>query len=123
MPLTSAASCGPTPSGVESKAPETTTTGMLTSAVGGAYGFVRSRPELALPDLHLVFETAPFFEGGLGDGYGPAIMFGPILLKPQSSAHTSADVDYEQLMNRHDELIVTAVVAGVFVLVQSAGPF
>jgi choline dehydrogenase-like flavoprotein len=62
---------------------------MLTSAVGGAYGFVRSRPELALPDLQLVFETAPFFEGGLGDGYGPAIMFGPILLKPQSSGRIS----------------------------------
>ena len=44
--------------------------GMLTSNVGEAYGFVRSRPELALPDLELIFAPAPFFEEGLGDPYG-----------------------------------------------------
>ena len=41
--------------------------GMLTSNVGEAYGFVRSRPELDLPDLELLFAPAPFFEEGLGD--------------------------------------------------------
>ena len=41
--------------------------GMLTSNVGEAYGFVRSRPDLDLPDLELIFAPAPFFEEGLGD--------------------------------------------------------
>ena len=59
--------------------------GMLTSNVGEAYGFVRSRPELDLPDLELIFAPAPFFDEGLGDPYdGHAVVFGPILLKPHS---------------------------------------
>ncbi|MGC2653131.1 MAG: GMC family oxidoreductase N-terminal domain-containing protein [Mycobacterium sp.] len=58
--------------------------GMLTSNVAEAYGFVRSRPELELPDLELLFAPAPFFEEGLGDPYGHAVVLGPILLKPQS---------------------------------------
>ena len=59
--------------------------GMLTSNVGEAYGFVRSRPDLDLPDLELIFAPAPFFDEGLGDPYsGHAVVFGPILLKPQS---------------------------------------
>lgn len=59
--------------------------GMLTSNVGEAYGFVRSRPDLDLPDLELIFAPAPFFEEGLGDPYhGHAVVFGPILLKPHS---------------------------------------
>jgi choline dehydrogenase len=59
--------------------------GMLTTSAGEASGFVRSRPELALPDLELVFEPAPFLDAGLGDRYGHAVLFGPILLKPHSS--------------------------------------
>ena len=58
---------------------------MLTSNVGEAYGFVRSRPELELPDLELIWAPAPFFEEGLGDPYGHAIATGPILLKPRST--------------------------------------
>ena len=58
--------------------------GMLTSNVGEAYGFVRSRPELKLPDLELIFAPAPFFDEGLGDPYGHAVVCGPILLKPHS---------------------------------------
>ena len=59
--------------------------GMLTSNVGEAYGFVRSRPELRLPDLELIFAPAPFFDEGLGDPYGGhAVVIGPILLKPHS---------------------------------------
>ncbi|MBV9091213.1 MAG: GMC family oxidoreductase N-terminal domain-containing protein [Mycobacteriaceae bacterium] len=58
--------------------------GMLTSNVGEAYGFVRSRPDLELPDLELIFAPAPFFEEGLGDPYGHAVVMGPILLKPRS---------------------------------------
>ncbi len=59
--------------------------GMLTSNVGEAYGFVRSRPELDLPDLELIFGPGPFFDEAIGDPYdGHAVVFGPILLKPQS---------------------------------------
>jgi choline dehydrogenase len=58
--------------------------GMLTSNVGEAYGFVRSRPDLELPDLELLFAPAPFFEEGLGDPYGHAVVLGPILVRPQS---------------------------------------
>lgn len=59
--------------------------GMLTSNVGEAYGFVRSRDDLALPDLELIFAPAPFFDEGLGEPYpGDAVVMGPILLKPRS---------------------------------------
>ena len=59
--------------------------GMLTSNVGEAYGFVRSRPELELPDLELVFAPAPFYdEGLLPEPPGHGVVFGPILLKPES---------------------------------------
>jgi choline dehydrogenase-like flavoprotein len=75
---------------------------MLTSPVGGAYGVVRSRPELARPDLQLVFEPAPFFDRRLGDNYGHAAMFGLILLNPQSSGQIllrSADPTAEPIID------------------------
>jgi choline dehydrogenase len=60
--------------------------GMLTSNVGEAYGFVRSRPDIALPDLELIFAPAPYFEEGIGDPYtGHAVVLASILLKPKSS--------------------------------------
>jgi choline dehydrogenase len=60
--------------------------GMLTSNVGEAYGFVRSRPDLELPDLELIFAPAPYFDEGIGDPYtGHAVVMGPILLKPRST--------------------------------------
>lgn len=59
--------------------------GMLTSNVGEAYGFVRSRDDLAVPDLELIFAPAPFFDEGVGDPYpNHAVVMGPILLKPKS---------------------------------------
>ena len=59
--------------------------GMLSSNVGEAYGFVRSRPELDMPDLELLFAPAPFFEEGIGEPYERhAVVMGPILLKPRS---------------------------------------
>jgi choline dehydrogenase len=59
--------------------------GMLTSNVGEAYGFVRSRPELDVPDLELIFAPAPFFDEGIGDPYDRhAVAMGPILVKPHS---------------------------------------
>jgi choline dehydrogenase len=63
--------------------------GMLTSPQGEAYGFVRSRPELALPDLELFFGPGPFFDQGLSEPYGHAITFGSILQKPHSSGRIS----------------------------------
>jgi choline dehydrogenase-like flavoprotein len=60
--------------------------GMLTSNVGEAYGFVRSRPEFDVPDLELIFAPAPFFDEGLGDPYERhAVVMGPILVKPRST--------------------------------------
>ena len=38
--------------------------GMLTSNVGEAYGFVKSRPDLDLPDLELIFAPAPYLRRG-----------------------------------------------------------
>jgi choline dehydrogenase len=59
--------------------------GMLTSNVGEAYGFVKSRSDLELPDLELIFAPAPYFDEGIGDPYtGHAVVMGPILLKPHS---------------------------------------
>jgi choline dehydrogenase len=59
--------------------------GMLTSSVAEAYGFVRSRPNLELPDLELIFAPVPFFEEGIGDPYDRhAVVMGPTLLKPRS---------------------------------------
>jgi choline dehydrogenase len=58
--------------------------GMLTSNVAEAYGFVRSRDDLELPDLELIFAPAPFFDEGLGGHSGHAVVMGPILLKPRS---------------------------------------
>jgi choline dehydrogenase-like flavoprotein len=64
--------------------------GMLTSNVGEAYGFVRSRPELDVPDLELIFAPAPFFDEAVGEPYsGHAVVMGPILLKPKSSGTIS----------------------------------
>lgn len=59
--------------------------GMLTSNVGEAYGFLRSRLDLELPDLELIFAPAPFYdEGLLAKPPGHGVVFGPILVAPQS---------------------------------------
>jgi choline dehydrogenase len=50
---------------------------------------VRSRPELTLPDLELFFGSAPFFDEGLGDPYGHAVLLASILLKPLSRGRIS----------------------------------
>lgn len=60
--------------------------GMLTSNVGEAYGFVRSNPDLAEPDIELIFAPAPFYDEGLGEPYPrDAVAMGPILVKPKST--------------------------------------
>lgn len=60
-------------------------TGMLTSNIGEAYGFVRSRPDLELPDLELIFVPVPFLDEGLGTPESHGFTFGPILLRPNST--------------------------------------
>jgi choline dehydrogenase len=76
--------------------------GMLTSNQGEAYGFVRSRPEMALPDLELFFGPGPFFDQGLGELYGHAVTFGPILQKPHSRgviSLRSADPNHKPIID------------------------
>ncbi|WP_043651554.1 GMC family oxidoreductase [Nocardia thailandica] len=58
--------------------------GMLTSNVGEAYGFVRSRPDLELPDLEIIFGPAPFYDEGIGVAPGHGVGLGPILVRPRS---------------------------------------
>lgn len=59
--------------------------GMLTSNVGEAYGFVRSRPDLDLPDIELIFGPAPFYdEALLVEEPGHGVVMGPILVAPES---------------------------------------
>jgi len=59
--------------------------GMLTSNVGEAYGFVRSRADLQWPDLELIWAPAPFYEEGIGEVHGHGIATGPVLLRPLST--------------------------------------
>ncbi|MGU3432248.1 GMC family oxidoreductase [Actinomycetes bacterium M1A6_2h] len=58
--------------------------GMLTSNVAEAYGFARSRADLDLPDLELIFGPAPFFDEGLVPATAHAAVVGTVLLKPES---------------------------------------
>jgi choline dehydrogenase len=58
--------------------------GLFNSSASEVYGFVRSRPDLALPDLELFFGPGPFFDEGLAESPGHALTFGPILVKPHS---------------------------------------
>ncbi|WP_213572933.1 GMC family oxidoreductase N-terminal domain-containing protein [Rhodococcus sp. USK13] len=58
--------------------------GMLTSNVAEAYGFVRSRDDLPLPDLEMIYGPAPFFDEGLIPATGHAAVIGTILVKPES---------------------------------------
>jgi choline dehydrogenase len=59
--------------------------GMLSSNVGEAYGFLRSRPELQLPDIELIFGPAPFYDEALIPPEGHGVIIGPILVAPESS--------------------------------------
>lgn len=59
--------------------------GMLTSNVGEAYGFVRSRPELELPDIEIIFAPVPFIGEGLVKPSGHGVTVGAVLLRPLST--------------------------------------
>ncbi|OZD08062.1 glucose-methanol-choline oxidoreductase [Rhodococcus sp. 06-235-1A] len=58
--------------------------GMLTSNVAEAYGFIKSREDLALPDVELIFGPAPFFDEGLVGQDSHAAVIGAVLVKPES---------------------------------------
>lgn len=63
----------------------TTRRGMLTSNVAEAYGFIRTRIDLELPDIELIFAPVAFVGEGLLPIPGHAVTLGPILLTPRSS--------------------------------------
>lgn len=63
--------------------------GMLTSNVGEAYGFIRSRDDLELPDLELVYAPAPFYYEGLQDPTAHGVILATVLLRPHSRGRIS----------------------------------
>ncbi len=58
--------------------------GMLTSNVGEATAFVRTRPDLPGPDLELIFAPVPFANHGLEPPTRHGFTIGCILLQPRS---------------------------------------
>ncbi|WP_346096354.1 GMC family oxidoreductase [Streptomyces olivaceiscleroticus] len=68
--------------------------GPLTSNVGEAVAFVRSTPELAAPDLELIFAPVPFVRHGLEAPAEHGVTIGVILLQPESHGRiTLTDAD------------------------------
>jgi choline dehydrogenase-like flavoprotein len=59
--------------------------GMLTSNVAEAAAFVRTRPDLAAPDLELLFAPVLFEEAGLVPPSAHGFTVGVVLLQPRSS--------------------------------------
>lgn len=59
--------------------------GMLTSNVAEAYGFVRSEPELELPDLEILFAPVAYVGEGLVPPPCHGITVGAVLLRPRST--------------------------------------
>jgi choline dehydrogenase len=57
---------------------------MLTSNVAEAYGFVRSDPSLAEPDIEIIYAPATYVGEGLVPSPGHGLSIGPILLQPRS---------------------------------------
>ena len=59
--------------------------GMLTSNVGEAAAFVRTRDDLAAPDIELIFGPVPYIDHGqIEEPPGHGFALGPILLQPRS---------------------------------------
>jgi choline dehydrogenase-like flavoprotein len=58
--------------------------GPLTSNVGEAGGFLRTRPELDAPDVGWLFAPVLFYDGGLGVPVDHGFAFGACVLKPTS---------------------------------------
>jgi choline dehydrogenase len=67
--------------------------GMLTSNVGEAAAFVRSRADLQAPDVELIFAPVPFIDHGLVKPPGHGMTLGPVLLQPRSRGRISLASD------------------------------
>ncbi|GHB09367.1 GMC family oxidoreductase [Streptomyces chryseus] len=63
--------------------------GPLTSNVGEAVAFVRSTPDLAAPDLELIYAPGPFVDHGLTPPAEHGVTIGVILLQPASEGRVS----------------------------------
>lgn len=61
--------------------------GPLTSNVGEAMAFVRTRPGLPAPDIELIFAPAYYHEHGFDTFDGHAFTLGPVLIAPRSRGH------------------------------------
>lgn len=58
--------------------------GMLTSNVAEAYGFVKTDPALAYPDIEVLFAAVPYIGEGLVPAPRHGVSVGAILLQPKS---------------------------------------
>jgi choline dehydrogenase len=58
--------------------------GMLTSNVAEAYGFVKTDPSLAYPDIEVLFAAVPYIGEGLVAAPRHGVSVGAILLQPKS---------------------------------------
>ena len=58
--------------------------GPLTSNIGEALGFIRTREDLAAPNIELIFAPAFFMEHGAANPQGHGFTVGVILLRPDS---------------------------------------
>jgi choline dehydrogenase len=68
--------------------------GMLTSNIAEAYGFVKSAPEVKIPDIEIIFAPAVYVDEGLTGVPGHGVSLGPILLQPKSKGQiTLASAD------------------------------
>ncbi len=63
--------------------------GMLTSNVAEAYGFIRTRPDLPLPDIEILFAPVAYVAQGLEKPPAHGLTIGAILLQPKSSGTIS----------------------------------
>ncbi|MFD6415461.1 GMC family oxidoreductase [Streptomyces sp. NPDC060194] len=67
--------------------------GPLTSNIAEAMAFTRSTPELAAPDLELIFAPVPFVDHGLAPPTEHGLTIGVVLLQPESAGTLSLGAD------------------------------
>ncbi len=61
--------------------------GPLTSNIGEAAGFLKTRPTLPAPDLEMIFAPVYFIEHGFGNPPGHGFSIGAVLLQPESRGY------------------------------------
>ena len=93
--------------------------GPLTSNVGEALAFIRTRPGLPAADVELIFAPAYYHDHGFDEFDGHAFTLGPVLISPRSRGRLrlrSADpLAKPQLVGNHlaEPEDLAAMVAGV----------